>query len=81
MWHRVMSVAMESLDCDDVPSHLRHAIDGYSPLCHVAETSLLNSGDMHRTGAEWAWGASQGEVTWAQKTYRYYNGSYSKNSF
>jgi len=28
------------------------AIDGYSPLCHVAEMSLLNSGDWYRTGAE-----------------------------
>jgi len=47
-----MSVAMEGLDCDDVSGHLRHAIDGYSPLCHVTGVSLLNSGDRYRTGAE-----------------------------
>jgi hypothetical protein len=52
----------------------------YSPLCHVTDMSLLNSGDRYRTGAEWAWGASQGEVTWAQKTYRYSNGNCGKNS-
>jgi hypothetical protein len=52
-----------------------------SPLGHVAEMSLLNSGDRHRTGAEWAWGASQGEVTWAQMSYRYSNGNCIQNSF
>lgn len=26
----VMSVAMEVVDCDDVPGHIRHAIDGYA---------------------------------------------------
>ena len=47
-----MSVAMVGLDCDYVSGHLCHAVDCYLPLCHVAEMSLVNSGDRYRTGAE-----------------------------